>query len=42
MGWCANIGDSRAILGRQKEGLHVVELSHDQKPDLPKEEKRII
>ncbi|CAK78584.1 unnamed protein product (macronuclear) [Paramecium tetraurelia] len=41
-GWCANIGDSRAIIGRQKEGLHVVELSHDQKPDLPKEEKRII
>ncbi|CAD8136661.1 unnamed protein product [Paramecium octaurelia] len=42
VGWCANIGDSRAILGRQKDGLHVVELSHDQKPDLPKEEKRII
>ncbi|CAD8131830.1 unnamed protein product [Paramecium pentaurelia] len=41
-GWCANIGDSRAIIGRQKDGLHVIELSHDQKPDLPKEEKRIL
>ncbi|CAK60686.1 unnamed protein product (macronuclear) [Paramecium tetraurelia] len=41
-GWCANIGDSRAIIGRQKDGLHVIELSHDQKPDLPKEQKRIL
>ncbi|CAD8046439.1 unnamed protein product [Paramecium sonneborni] len=41
-GWCANIGDSRAIVAKQKDGLHVVELSHDQKPDIPKEQKRII
>ncbi|KAM3129083.1 hypothetical protein pb186bvf_018795 [Paramecium bursaria] len=40
--WCANIGDSRAIIGRVKDGLQVVLLSNDQKPDVPKEEKRII
>lgn len=43
---CANVGDSRAVLGRRGgEGSgrseQVVELSHDHKPTLPAERARI-
>jgi len=43
----ANIGDSRAILGRMKKGedgvlkISAVELSKDHKPELPEEKERI-
>merc|ERR1711972_731623 len=36
--WCANIGDSRAVLCR---GHHAVQLSLDHKPDRKDEEERI-
>lgn len=40
--YCANVGDSRAVLGRTENGkLAAVELSLDHKPDLPNEKKRI-
>lgn len=35
---CANAGDSRTVLSRDKQ---VIELSHDHKPDHEKEKKRI-
>lgn len=39
---CANVGDSRAVLGRMTEsGMEAVALSVDQKPDLPREAHRI-
>jgi serine/threonine protein phosphatase PrpC len=39
---CANVGDSRAVIGRKTpEGWQVIPLSHDHKPDLPYEKKRI-
>ena len=39
---CANIGDSRAILVYEKNGQNkIFELSHDSKPDVPEEKKRI-
>ena len=39
---CANIGDSRAILVYDKDGQNqIFELSHDSKPDVPEEKKRI-
>lgn len=31
--YCANIGDSRAIIGRFDSKLSVIELSKDHKPD---------
>jgi protein phosphatase 1G len=42
----ANIGDSRAILGRLDpsptgENITVIELSHDHKPEMPEELERI-
>merc|ERR1712174_131631 len=38
-----NIGDSRVILGKEKDGrLMAVEFTVDHKPDLPKEKERII
>ena len=38
-----NIGDSRVILGREKDGqLIAVEITHDHKPDTPKEKERIL
>jgi len=41
--WCANVGDSRAIVGRRKGNNWVsVKLSDDHKPDRPDEERRII
>lgn len=40
MVWCANIGDSRAIIAQQ--GGKCLELSKDHKPDLPKEFRRIL
>ena len=41
--WCANVGDSRAVLGR-KAGVHwaTVALSRDHKPDLRDESERIM
>ena len=45
---CANVGDSRAILIYDKENdanlrhSRIFELSHDCKPDLPEEKKRIL
>lgn len=42
--YCANVGDSRAVLARKPQGAKkwvVDELSHDHKPDLPKEKARI-
>lgn len=40
---CANVGDSRAILGRCKSGgsWETVALSDDHKPSVPKEAERI-
>ncbi|CAD8184753.1 unnamed protein product [Paramecium octaurelia] len=40
--YCANIGDSRAIIGRYDTKLQVVELSKDHKPDCFLEQARII
>jgi len=41
--WCANVGDSRAIIGKLKNNSWVpLALSRDHKPDLPEEKKRII
>lgn len=37
--YCANSGDSRAILVTKEGG--VIELSHDHKPDVESETKRI-
>ena len=39
---CANIGDSRAILIYEENGQNkIFELSHDSKPDVPEERRRI-
>ena len=38
--YCANVGDSRAIIATQDGD--VIVLSHDHKPNDPTEEKRII
>ena len=39
---CANIGDSRAILVYDENGQNkIFELSHDSKPDVPEEKRRI-
>lgn len=41
--YCFNVGDSRAIMGKQKEGnWETVELSVDQKPSREDEKQRII
>ena len=41
--YCANVGDSRAILGSCKKGEWTVKaLSEDQKPDSPFEKARIL
>ncbi|PFH38758.1 protein phosphatase 2c containing protein [Besnoitia besnoiti] len=42
--YTANVGDSRAIMGRAngKGGWTSLSLSHDHKPDRPDEEKRIL
>ncbi|CBZ49543.1 hypothetical protein NCLIV_000410 [Neospora caninum Liverpool] len=42
--YSANVGDSRAIMGRSngKGGWTSLSLSHDHKPDRPDEEKRIL
>merc|ERR1712008_489295 len=38
-----NIGDSRVLLGLEQEGrLIAVEVTHDHKPDSPKEKERIL
>jgi len=42
--WCANVGDSRAVMAREtaEDGaFEVIELSQDQKPELPAERERI-
>jgi protein phosphatase 2C family protein 2/3 len=40
--WVASSGDSRAVLCRRKgSAMEAVDLSHDHKPDLPNERKRI-
>lgn len=40
--WCANIGDSRAVLYFLKNGMwNIQPLSNDHKPDNPLEMKRI-
>jgi len=40
----ANVGDSRAVLGRMEGGgtIRAIDLSHDQKPDRPDEMARIV
>ncbi|CAD8086814.1 unnamed protein product [Paramecium primaurelia] len=40
--YCANIGDSRAIIGRFDNKLSVIELSKDHKPDCFLEQARIL
>lgn len=47
--WCANVGDSRAILARQLDDMNTkgshwmsIGLSRDHKPDEPDEEERIL
>ena len=43
--WVANAGDSRAVLGTRdgpRSMISVTALTEDQKPDLPKEEERIL
>jgi hypothetical protein len=42
--YCANVGDSRAVLGQidARGKLKAVALSDDQKPDRPDEAKRIV
>jgi len=41
--WCANVGDSRAVLGRKTGGeWSAVPLSRDHKPDLRDESERIL
>ena len=37
--YSANVGDSRSVL---KRGIHINYLSEDHKPDVPKEEQRIV
>lgn len=39
--YCANLGDSRAIVARGKN-FDPFEYSHDHKPDCPKEKARIL
>lgn len=41
--YCANVGDSRAIICRQQTNgsLQSIPISNDHKPDLPQERKRI-
>ena len=40
---CANVGDSRAVLGRKTaSGMVALPLSRDQKPDVPEERQRIV
>ena len=39
---CANVGDSRAVIGRYENGnWKTIELSEDQKPDSPGEQARL-
>lgn len=38
---CANVGDSRAIIGRLDDDWHPVALSNDHKPNVPSEKERI-
>jgi serine/threonine protein phosphatase PrpC len=42
--YVANIGDSRCVLCRQKDGsdINAIDLSFDQKPENPEEKKRIV
>ena len=41
--WCANIGDSRAVLYFLKDGMwNIQPLSNDHKPDNPVEKRRIL
>lgn len=41
--WVANVGDSRIILGSERDGRLVAEaVSRDHKPDLPDEKSRIL
>lgn len=40
--FCANVGDSRAVLGRFNETWQAVDLSNDQKPNRKDESNRII
>jgi serine/threonine protein phosphatase PrpC len=39
---CANVGDSRAVLGKKANDWTFEDLSQDHKPDLPEEASRII
>lgn len=41
--FCANVGDSRAVMGRKLDrGWNAIELSHDQKPSVEEEARRIV
>jgi len=41
--WCANVGDSRAVLLKLRNNhWSVVPLSYDHKPDIPSEKERIL
>ena len=41
--YTANVGDSRAIIGRKQNGKWIaLPLSYDQKPENPKEKERIL
>ena len=40
--FCANVGDSRAIIGKKSNKWEVVNISEDHKPGLPSERERVI
>ena len=39
---CANIGDSRTVLGQKTDRWRAIDLSRDHKPNLPEEYARIV
>jgi len=40
--FCANVGDSRAIIGKKSHKWEVVNISEDHKPSLGRERERVL